>query len=242
MKQYPINEIFLSHQGEGPDAGRPVIFIRFSGCNLSCKFCDTDHSSSTPMTAGEIKIRADELGVSGRDRPINTRMIFTGGEPLLHLDMDLINELSSDKSYDFAIETNGDETIFRDKEHEQEIIYVLLSTTQVVVSPKTKNCSEIILRNANVLKFLVPHDKLSVNDMQEMMEIAEGSGLRRRTRIKTYLQPLTPSEELSRQSGYTIKEHWLRNCEIAIAWSIQWLKEGRTVYVLPQIHRLMEIR
>jgi len=242
MKKYPINEIFLSHQGEGPDAGRPVIFIRFSGCNLNCSFCDTDHTDHEELSAEEIRIRTIECGGSGRDRPVRTRIIFTGGEPLLHLDIQLIEELSIDNRYDFGIETNGDQSIFRDKEHEQELAYVLLALTQVVVSPKTMNYSTTILRNADVVKFLVPHDHLSARDMEEVMAVAEGKGLARKPAIKMYLQPLTPSEDLARQSAYTVDQHWKRNCDIAIAWSLRWLEEGRTVYVLPQIHRIMEIR
>ncbi|MBO8477106.1 MAG: 7-carboxy-7-deazaguanine synthase QueE, partial [Bacteroidetes bacterium] len=44
MKTYRINEIFYSLQGEGYFTGTPSVFIRFSGCNLKCPFCDTDHS------------------------------------------------------------------------------------------------------------------------------------------------------------------------------------------------------
>lgn len=49
-----INEIFYSLQGEGYHTGTPAIFVRFSGCNLKCDFCDTQHEEGTMMTDEEI--------------------------------------------------------------------------------------------------------------------------------------------------------------------------------------------
>ena len=49
-----INEIFYSLQGEGYHTGTPAVFIRFSGCNLKCSFCDTQHEAGTLMTDDEI--------------------------------------------------------------------------------------------------------------------------------------------------------------------------------------------
>lgn len=49
-----INEIFYSLQGEGYHTGTPAIFVRFSGCNLKCDFCDTQHEEGKMMTDDEI--------------------------------------------------------------------------------------------------------------------------------------------------------------------------------------------
>ena len=51
---YRVNEIFYSLQGEGFHTGRAAIFVRFSGCNLRCPFCDTDFSSYQEMTGEEL--------------------------------------------------------------------------------------------------------------------------------------------------------------------------------------------
>ena len=49
-----INEIFYSLQGEGYHTGTPAVFIRFSGCNLKCSFCDTRHEEGVLMSDDEI--------------------------------------------------------------------------------------------------------------------------------------------------------------------------------------------
>lgn len=95
---YPINEIFYSLQGEGANAGRPAIFVRFSGCNLKCPFCDTDHSSAKVLSAEEI-VRE----VAGYRAPL---VVLTGGEPSLFVDEELLKALHAIGKY-IAIETNG---------------------------------------------------------------------------------------------------------------------------------------
>ena len=95
---YPVNEIFYSLQGEGCHAGRPAVFIRFSGCNLKCPFCDTDHSRKTMMSADEI---IDEIS-----RYNCHFVVLTGGEPSLFIDKNIIDALHKADAY-IAIETNG---------------------------------------------------------------------------------------------------------------------------------------
>lgn len=95
---YRVNEIFYSLQGEGFYTGTPAVFLRFSGCNRACPFCDTDFSSSTEMTAQEIAAACAAYPAR--------HIVATGGEPLLQLDSDLLRVL---KAYGFyvQVETNG---------------------------------------------------------------------------------------------------------------------------------------
>ena len=95
---YKINEIFYSLQGEGANAGTPAVFVRFSGCNLRCSFCDTDFNEYTEMTAEEI---LDRIG----QYPSNF-VVLTGGEPSLQTD-DALLEALHEQDYVIAIETNG---------------------------------------------------------------------------------------------------------------------------------------
>ena len=50
-----VNEIFYSLQGEGFHTGTPAVFVRLSGCNMACDFCDTDHSRGREMTDDETQ-------------------------------------------------------------------------------------------------------------------------------------------------------------------------------------------
>lgn len=111
MKQYTVNEQFLSLQGEGMRAGTVNIFTRFTGCNLKCSVepgplspgffnCDTEFASGRKMTAEEIVLFARKLS------PTCNWMILTGGEPGLQVDDELIAALHG-AGYRLAIETNG---------------------------------------------------------------------------------------------------------------------------------------
>ena len=98
--KYKIREIFYSLQGEGCNTGMPAVFVRFSGCNLRCPWCDTDFSTYTELTADEIVAKAKELNSEAR------YIILTGGEPSLQVDQTLIDALHQ-AGYCIAMETNG---------------------------------------------------------------------------------------------------------------------------------------
>lgn len=95
---YRVNEIFYSLQGEGYFTGTPAVFLRFSGCNLKCGFCDTRHEEYVVMNPTDI---------IDRIKGYPTRhIVITGGEPSLQLDQFLV-DLLHDEGYFIQIETNG---------------------------------------------------------------------------------------------------------------------------------------
>lgn len=99
-KTYRVNEIFYSIQGEGRWAGRAAIFVRFSGCNLLCPFCDTDFHSCTEYTAKQL---IEEIKKAAPDCKF---VVLTGGEPTLQVDNALTCALGYEGYY-IAMETNG---------------------------------------------------------------------------------------------------------------------------------------
>jgi len=97
---YRINEIFYSLQGEGFHSGTPAVFVRFSGCNLRCAFCDTQHQAGEMLSLQEI---VDEVN----KYPNAPLLVLTGGEPSLFIDEAFVAELKQKTHKTIAIETNG---------------------------------------------------------------------------------------------------------------------------------------
>ena len=115
---YAVKEIFLTLQGEGMQAGRRAVFLRFTGCNLwtgreqdraraDCTFCDTDFVGMDGENGGRYEAAAlaakvGEIWGEGDRRLV----VVTGGEPLLQLDSALIDALHA-RGFAIAVETNG---------------------------------------------------------------------------------------------------------------------------------------
>ena len=103
---YVVNEIFYSLQGEGKNAGTPMVFVRFSDCNLRCSLsnagfdCDTEFMSGREMSLAEILQAAETLN------PKKGWMLLTGGEPGLQLD-DAFATAAQAAGWKLAVETNG---------------------------------------------------------------------------------------------------------------------------------------
>jgi len=104
----PINELFCSLQGEGRLAGVPSVFVRTSGCNLRCWFCDSYHTSWEP-TGDWYSVEDLVAAVGEYDAD---HVVLTGGEPLVHeASVDLLDALA-ERGYHTTVETNG--TVYRD--------------------------------------------------------------------------------------------------------------------------------
>lgn len=97
-----VNEIFHSLQGEGYHSGTPAVFVRLSGCNLRCPFCDTQHAGGTEMSEPEIVAAVKSLCPVLRS-PL---VVVTGGEPALQLTPSLVDTLHA-AGCRVAVETNG---------------------------------------------------------------------------------------------------------------------------------------
>jgi 7-carboxy-7-deazaguanine synthase (Cx14CxxC type) len=156
---YSVKEIFYTLQGEGANTGRPAVFCRFAGCNLwtgreedradaTCRFCDTDFVGtdgpgggkfSDPSTLARAVAAAWPDIASGGRRFV----VCTGGEPLLQLDLPLLDALHAE-GFDVAVETNG-------------TVHPPPGIDWLCVSPKAG--APLVLREGNELKLVYPQDE-----------------------------------------------------------------------------------
>jgi 7-carboxy-7-deazaguanine synthase len=158
MAGYAVKEMFLTLQGEGLQAGRRAVFVRFAGCNLwsgreqdrataACTFCDTDFvgldgdGGGRFADAATLAGRAADLWATGLEAQVPRGLVvLTGGEPLLQVDTPLIEALHR-AGFDIAIETNG-------------TLPVPEGIDWICVSPKAG--TEIVQRAGNELKLVWP--------------------------------------------------------------------------------------
>ena len=149
---YAVKEIFLTLQGEGMQAGRRAVFLRFAGCNLwsgreqdraaaACTFCDTDFVGLDGENGGRYEAEA----LAGRvdalwGEEAGKLAVITGGEPLLQLDSALIEALHA-RGFEIAVETNG-------------TIAAPAGIDWICVSPKGD--AEIVQRRGDELKLVWP--------------------------------------------------------------------------------------
>jgi len=100
----PINELFCSLQGEGKLAGVPSVFVRTSGCNLRCWFCDSYHTSWEPTGAW---LTIDEIVEQVAAFDGAEHVVLTGGEPMIHDGCEPLLDALADRGYHTTVETNG---------------------------------------------------------------------------------------------------------------------------------------
>ena len=98
-----ISELFESIQGEGKFQGMPAIFVRFQGCNLRCKWCDTKYSSFPEFFKGS-KGLSEALDFIKKSKL--SRIVFTGGEPML-FQSEMLRIIEAFPNFSYEIETNG---------------------------------------------------------------------------------------------------------------------------------------
>ena len=161
---YAVKEMFLTLQGEGVNAGRRAVFIRFAGCNLwsgrdqdrataVCRFCDTDFVGTDGEGGGRFADAAAlaeaAAGFWGEGRE-ERFCVLTGGEPMLQVDDALVDALHA-AGFFIAIESNG-------------TLAVHPGIDWVCISPKAG--SEVVQRSGDELKLVWPQPGTDVDALE----------------------------------------------------------------------------
>ncbi|MBF0484636.1 MAG: 7-carboxy-7-deazaguanine synthase QueE [Candidatus Omnitrophica bacterium] len=224
-----ISEIFRSVQGEGKYLGVDQIFVRFSGCNLSCDWCDTpsaqDPTAYAEMSSEEILSILVQMG-AGNCHSIS----LTGGEPLLQSDflLELLPELKK-KHYKIYLETNG-----------------------VLVDALKKNIRSIDIIS---MDFKLPSSCHCKDHWEEHLQFLK-TAKRKKVFVKAVISKNTVIEDVSRARDliYSVAsdillvlqpnaieldaELWEKCC----GFQQHCAEKLRDVRVIPQVHRLLGIR
>ncbi|MEL6926892.1 MAG: 7-carboxy-7-deazaguanine synthase [Bacteroidota bacterium] len=152
---YKVKEIYYTLQGEGAQAGRPAVFLRFTGCNLwsgreedrhkaICQFCDTDFWGTDGINGGRYATPVDLAKAVKKLWPEvaggTPYVVCTGGEPMLQLDEALVDAFHK-SGFEVAVETNG-------------TILPPPGIDWICVSPKAN--TTIVLQKGHELKLVYP--------------------------------------------------------------------------------------
>lgn len=205
-----VQEIFATIQGEGPFSGQRSVFVRLRGCNLRCRFCDTDFESgklnySAKEVVDEMTSAAEAVDLDDEKNFMGEQFIcvITGGEPMRQNLIPLIDALSA-LSWQVQIETAG--TLWVPGiEH-----YIDLGDVSLVCSPKTPRLHPKIEEYCEHYKYIVkasdaydPHDGLPSNSVPQGDRDTEPTGrLFRPSRPATiWVQPCEEYMVVSKPEG-----------------------------------------
>lgn len=161
---YAVKEAFLTLQGEGVQAGRRAVFLRFAGCNLwsgreqdrasaDCRFCDTDFVGTDGEGGGKFKhadALADHIAELWGEGEESQLVVVTGGEPMLQLDSALVDALHA-RGFRVAAESNG-------------TLPAVAGVDWLTVSPKAG--TDIVQRSGDELKLVWPQDGIDPAEME----------------------------------------------------------------------------
>lgn len=224
MNQFKVIEKFVSIDGEGPTAGALSIFVRFEGCNLRCKWCDTEYSFDG---SSEVELlTAKEIGEYIQAQGIN-HVTLTGGEPLWQSHIEEVLDCLSDMPEVVThIETNGAVNIvpFKTKYAGKSMHFILdykLPSSGMMHKMISENLEAVT--EEDVYKFVIASEE----DLEKAYEIIKIYQLA--TRCQVYLSPVRESINPARIVDF-MKEKQLNGIKLQLQLhKIIWPKESRGV-------------
>jgi 7-carboxy-7-deazaguanine synthase len=223
----PVYDIFSSYQGEGLFVGQKQIFLRFSGCNLSCSYCDENASreKGNIKDLSETVTKIRKLSIKDHINVIS----FTGGEPLLYTDFikKVIKDLGRD--FNYLIETNG--ILYNNL---KELIDLIDIVSMDIKFPQYSG-KELweehtkflrISKNKNVYVKVVAGSEIKISDFKKAVTIVSSVS----SQIPFYIQPVTLNGNVLFDMDFIDKLYSIASSELG------------DVRFLPQIHKIIKIK
>lgn len=204
--EFCVNSIFYTIQGEGPDVGRPALFLRMAGCNLRCSFCDTDFT-----TKGEIGLDALLEQITSY-RP--DLVCITGGEPLLQNILPIVSHLNC-LDIVVSVETAG--TVFLPGMENYFAPDRSIHGNLVVCSPKTPRVAEPLIPCIGAYKYVVrEHGNAWADGLPVLSYQSSNQGDPCRifrppdNKVPVYLQPIDDGDPLKNKRN---QDHVVKMCK-----------------------------
>jgi len=215
-----ISEIFYSIQGESTLIGKPVIFIRTTGCNVRCVYCDTEYA----FEKGK-EMEMQEIHVHIKPFPC-MNVCITGGEPLVQSE-DLVKLIKMLKywGYYVSIETNGTMNITDLKDTDKVVMDIKCPSSGIVIDDIVTKVNVRTLRSCDEIKFVISN----VEDQKFVEKWLK-------TIFKDIIVTISPvilgtdKNLLPIDIGIALKElsEWVKG-----------LNSGHDIRLLPQLHKIM---
>lgn len=211
-----VVEIFKSIDGEGKRAGLPTTFVRLHGCNLNCSYCDSKYACTgdeyTEMTPEQIIEYVLDLGINS--------VTVTGGEPLIHDDINFLLEKLNHFGFDVNVETNGSQNISIHRFPGVWFTVDYKCPTSNMTDKMNPYLFEHELRSNDVLKFVVGSEE----DMNAALQVIE----KYRPNCSIYFSPVFGFD--TKKIVEFMMEHELYHCKVQLQLhKYIWDKDTRGV-------------
>ncbi len=220
-----VKEMFVSTQGEGPFVGYRQLFVRFCGCNLACKYCDTDFLAKDNL----LEYTVEELSLEINKFSDIHSVSFTGGEPLLHAKF--LKALLPRLTNKVYLETNA--TLADDLAEILPLVDIISADIKLPSATGIKDTFskhdkffEVARQRSDVYLFakVVFDEKITDNEIEQATQLANKYAIELILQPKTDLSGALPPNE--------IVERVFSKC----------LEKTPRVRLIPQVHKFLDIR
>lgn len=222
MNKVKIKEIFESIQGEGRYVGYKQLFIRFCGCNLACKYCDTDFSLAAACKEYDVNSLLEEVNKYDNIHSVS----LTGGEPLL--DVVFLKELLPKINKKIYLETNA--TLYDELSIVKPYIDIISADIKLPSATGVENTFELHEKFFQNCTGVETFAKIVFNESITDDEIEKCLALAKKYDLELILQPEMYSDKISVTSKFA---SGILNRFLAYYYNVR---------LIPQVHKFLNVR